>query len=76
MHENKYCERCGNVFECKVGSIGICQCSIIVLTLEEQSFIDSKYSDCLCIECLHEMKKKYSISTLVSNKANKSGNDE
>ncbi len=56
QHETKSCPRCNNFFECKVGSIGLCQCSSIALTIEERSLIESKYQDCLCVNCLRDMK--------------------
>jgi hypothetical protein len=58
-HEEKNCPRCSKAFECKAGNISDCQCSLIKLTLEEQSFIETKYQDCLCIDCLKDLKNKY-----------------
>ena len=59
VHENKSCSRCGKLFECKVGDIAHCHCNNIILTPEERSFIEDKYSDCLCSQCLGELKNKY-----------------
>jgi Cysteine-rich CWC len=58
-HEEKLCPRCSIAFECKAGTIMQCQCSTIHLTVEESAFIQAKYEDCLCINCLHELQKKY-----------------
>ncbi|HVX51615.1 MAG TPA: cysteine-rich CWC family protein [Chitinophagaceae bacterium] len=58
-HEQKNCPRCGNPFECKAGDIGHCQCSSIVLTIEEAAFIEGRYSDCLCARCLTDLQNKY-----------------
>ena len=58
-HEEKRCPRCSAAFECKVGTIAQCQCSAIQLTVEESAFIQAKYEDCLCINCLHELQQKY-----------------
>lgn len=58
-HEEKRCPRCSNVFECKVGTIAQCQCTAIQLSVEETAFIQAKYDDCLCINCLHDLQKKY-----------------
>lgn len=58
-HEEKLCPRCSIAFECKVGTIMQCQCSAIQLTIEESAFIQAKYEDCLCINCLHDLQKKY-----------------
>jgi hypothetical protein len=56
-HEDKYCPRCNNLFECKVGNISQCQCNSIQLTEAETAFIDQQYNDCLCLACLKELKK-------------------
>jgi hypothetical protein len=58
-HELKNCPRCNSPFECKVGNISHCQCEGIILTLEERSFIETKYQDCLCMDCLKDLKNKY-----------------
>ncbi|MGB4843431.1 MAG: cysteine-rich CWC family protein [Ferruginibacter sp.] len=60
-HEQKYCPRCSTVFECKPGSINQCQCSGIQLTVEERVYIESKYEDCLCINCLKALQQEYFI---------------
>ncbi|WP_298708516.1 cysteine-rich CWC family protein [Chitinophaga sp.] len=74
-HEEKSCPRCGGGFECKVGSIALCQCMTVTLSQEERDYIGTKYADCLCAACLKEMKsafhqeqhreKLYNISTLL-----------
>lgn len=58
-HEDKYCPRCNIVFECKAGSIMQCQCSTIQLSLEERIYIESKFEDCLCADCLAALQKEY-----------------
>lgn len=58
-HEEKSCPRCGSPFECKVGDITRCQCYGIELTAEEEAFIASHYSDCLCRNCLLQLKQRY-----------------
>lgn len=60
-HEIKNCPRCHEAFECKAGSITICQCTGIKLTREESDFINSLFDDCLCIECLKVLKSVYQI---------------
>ncbi len=59
QHEEKYCPRCKLVFECKLGNITQCQCSAIQLSVEERAYIEAKYEDCLCINCLNDLQKKY-----------------
>jgi len=61
LHEQKNCSRCGQLFECKVGDISHCQCSGIQLFAEVQAFIDSKYQDCLCLNCLQSLNNKYNF---------------
>jgi cysteine-rich CWC protein len=58
-HEQKICPRCSHKFECKLGSITECQCYGISLTAEETAFIESRYDDCLCRNCLIELKDRY-----------------
>ena len=55
-HEQKICPRCNNNFECKAGDIYHCQCKNIVLSTKEMAFIEEGYDDCLCINCLLELK--------------------
>lgn len=58
-HEEKSCPRCGNSFECKAGSITECQCFGIVLSTEEKAFMEERYNECLCRNCLVELKDRY-----------------
>ena len=60
-HEQKNCPRCSNLFECKAGDITHCQCMEVTLTLEEKTFIEARYVDCLCGNCLREIKNKYTL---------------
>lgn len=59
MHEEKKCVRCGNSFECKAGSISLCQCSNIILTEEERHYVEQRYVDCLCINCLRILQANF-----------------
>jgi hypothetical protein len=54
-HEQKICQRCKAAFECKVGSVALCQCSTIKLTPEERDHLAKGYSDCLCVHCMKEV---------------------
>lgn len=58
-HEEKYCPRCNALFECKVGSISLCQCTAVVLTEEERYYMQQKYNDCLCASCMQEVKTEF-----------------
>ncbi len=58
-HENKNCPRCNALFECKVGNVLECQCSQIKLNYEERVYVESLYTDCLCINCLHTLQQQY-----------------
>jgi hypothetical protein len=58
-HEQKYCPRCNQLFECKVGNITQCQCSTIQLTTEQLNYINTKYTDCLCAACMAEERSLY-----------------
>ena len=58
-HEEKHCPRCNTPFECKVGSIMLCQCAPIKLSQEERDYLQSQYDDCLCASCMQAMKREY-----------------
>jgi hypothetical protein len=58
-HETKNCPRCNRGFECKVGDIANCQCTQITLSIEEIAFIEEQYDECLCMNCIHELKRRY-----------------
>lgn len=58
-YDIKCCPMCKSKFECKPDNISQCQCSEIIPSSDEQMFISDKYDDCLCADCLLEMKKIY-----------------
>lgn len=58
-HEKKYCPRCRTRFECKVGSILLCQCTSITLTESERNYLHERYEDCLCANCMKELRAEY-----------------
>jgi hypothetical protein len=58
-HEEKSCPRCQQRFECKPGDVVHCQCYGIMLTTEERAFIEDRYNDCLCRNCLLDLKQRY-----------------
>ena len=61
QHETKKCQRCSGHFECKLGNIAECQCSQVSLTYEEQLFIEEKFVDCLCGQCLQTLQFQYRL---------------
>lgn len=50
-HETKICPRCTHSFECKVGDVENCQCSISINDATK-TFLTQTNFDCLCVECL------------------------
>lgn len=58
-HEEKHCPRCKIAFECKAGTIMQCQCCAIQLSMEDRVYIESKFEDCLCIDCLRYLQEEY-----------------
>ncbi|MBS1760493.1 MAG: cysteine-rich CWC family protein [Bacteroidetes bacterium] len=52
LHETKTCSRCGAGFECKPGNITQCQCFNLPLSDEQKAYIEMRYNDCLCRNCL------------------------
>jgi hypothetical protein len=61
QHEHKFCPRCNADFECKVGNITDCQCNQIHLQYEERIYIESLFTDCLCIHCLQQLQQQYTV---------------
>ena len=59
MIEQKTCPKCGDVFQCNSKNIEKCQCSAVKLSPEESDLVKSKFSDCLCVSCLEEIKNSY-----------------
>jgi len=62
-HEQKSCPRCQQAFECKVGDVLHCQCYGISFTTEEKAHIERRYNDCLCRNCLLELKQRSILFT-------------
>jgi len=60
-HEKKQCPRCAAEFECKTGSILLCQCSKIEMTAEQLEYSNSQYDDCLCLSCLKELRTEFNL---------------
>ena len=66
-HEEKYCPCCNATFECKVGSILLCQCSKVKLTEQERDYVREQYEDCLCFNCINKLKNDYHQNSLKKN---------
>lgn len=63
-HAPDSCPRCGQIFICKVNSVGRCDCLQINLTFDETQYIrDITTLDydggCLCITCLYSLQVDY-----------------
>ena len=61
-YQQEDCPRCGELFVCKANNISDCDCIKMPITEDEQKFIGSKFSNCLCNKCLKEMKFKYYLA--------------
>ena len=60
-HEQKRCPRCQALFECKSGSILLCQCQTVYLVREHLDYVSEHYTDCLCAACLKVVRAEYDI---------------
>lgn len=60
-HEHKTCPRCQASFECKAGDVIHCQCYGISFSEAEKAFIGERYPDCLCRNCLLQLKQRYTL---------------
>ena len=56
-HEIKTCPRCQRDFECRTGSIELCQCQTVTLDERHLNYISAHYEDCLCADCLLELRR-------------------
>ena len=59
-HEIIVCERCNATIECKANAYTKCQCSTVLLSLNEAQYISELYDGCLCAKCLGELQNEYS----------------
>jgi len=69
-HESKNCPRCESLFECKSGSILLCQCQTVILSAEQIEYMYMQYDDCLCAKCLLEVRAEFNCMQH-TNKLNK-----
>ncbi|MCK4855610.1 MAG: cysteine-rich CWC family protein [Bacteroidales bacterium] len=51
----KICPHCQCDFECRNDNVMECDCVNVILTKEAFHFISSRYSECLCVDCLLEI---------------------
>jgi hypothetical protein len=61
QHEIKSCQRCQTSFECKPGSITQCQYFDVRLTVEQQAYLEQRYSGCLCKNCLLYIQEEFEL---------------
>jgi hypothetical protein len=61
-HELKHCTRCNASFECKEGSILLCQCHGLTFSETEKDYMRNTYQGCLCRNCLLGMKHEINTS--------------
>lgn len=63
-HETKHCPRCDAEFECKSGSILLCQCQTIYLSSDQAEYVSAQYDDCLCVKCLQALRSEFNCRQL------------
>lgn len=56
MHEIKICPGCKRQFECKSGSITICQCNEVCVSVKTREWLAKQYDECLCKDCLFKIE--------------------
>jgi hypothetical protein len=61
QHETKNCPRCKQAFECKPGNIAQCQCYGVTLFDEQRAYIERRYNDCLCRDCLQYLSNELNL---------------
>lgn len=60
-HEPKKCPRCNQSFDCKPGNITQCQCYGITIKPELKTFLEQRYNDCLCNNCLRYLQQETNL---------------
>ena len=73
-HEQRHCHRFQALFECKSGSILLCQCQTVYLTPAHLEYVSERYTDCLCAACLKALRAEYDIVQLTEKIESLSGN--
>lgn len=58
-HETGCCPRCDTEFECKAGSVLLCQCQAVCLSPEQADYISAQFDGCLCAACLQVLRNEY-----------------
>ena len=56
------CKSCAATFHCNSKNIEQCDCFNIQLTKQELEYISTKYSNCICNDCLLKLKDEYTVS--------------
>jgi hypothetical protein len=59
LHETKTCPRCKESFECRSGNITQCHCYGVELTAELRAFVEQRFNDCLCLDCLRYLQQEH-----------------
>lgn len=60
-HAAKNCPRCNKPFECKAGNITQCHCFDIKLKPELKAWLEQRYHDCLCPDCLKHLQQEMNL---------------
>lgn len=58
----KICPHCQCEFECRNDNVLECDCIHVILGKEALDYISSRYSDCLCVDCLREISRMPDLS--------------
>lgn len=66
MTKIKNCVRCQKDFECKYDDIQNCQCASVELQQYQHDKILKLYDDCLCANCLEQLRVEYKINASIS----------
>ncbi len=61
LHEQKKCPRCNTEFECQPDNITQCQCYGFKISNELKAYIEQRYNDCLCMNCLEYLSNELNL---------------
>lgn len=62
MYMKRECNRCQSAFNCREDRRDLCHCTHIYILPEIKNYIKENYDDCLCHNCLKEVKNNFHSS--------------
>ncbi|MDR3119105.1 MAG: cysteine-rich CWC family protein [Mediterranea sp.] len=58
----KICPRCSRFFSCLHNNISECRCASVRLDAQQRAYVETNYSNCLCLSCLEDVRDYFYAS--------------